>query len=67
MQIRKFKPKICLLYTSDAADEARSVDLGGRRLIKIKNNSNLHSIYHMSITQVELHSTARSAQREGKG
>ena len=25
---------ICLLYTSDAADEARSVDLGGRRIIK---------------------------------
>ncbi|WDT36416.1 hypothetical protein PVA38_08525 [Streptococcus pneumoniae D39] len=27
---------ICLLYTSDAADEARSVDLGGRRIIKKK-------------------------------
>ncbi|GAB5838550.1 hypothetical protein JMUB7547_28600 [Staphylococcus aureus] len=26
----------CLLYTSDAADEARSVDLGGRRIIKKK-------------------------------
>ena len=24
----------CLLYTSDAADEDRSVDLGGRRIIK---------------------------------
>ena len=24
----------CLLYTSDAADEARSVDIGGRRIIK---------------------------------
>ena len=24
---------ICLLYTSDAADERSSVDLGGRRLI----------------------------------
>ena len=24
----------CLLYTSDAADEALSVDLGGRRIIK---------------------------------
>ncbi|GAB5821966.1 hypothetical protein JMUB7533_26910 [Staphylococcus aureus] len=28
---------ICLLYTSDAADEARSVDLGGRRIIKKKS------------------------------
>src|SRR5678815_6012871 len=28
------KPKACLLYTSDAADERSSVDLGGRRIIK---------------------------------
>ena len=28
----------CLLYTSDAADERSSVDLGGRRIIKKKNN-----------------------------
>ncbi len=26
----------CILYTSDAADEEDSVDLGGRRLIKKK-------------------------------
>ena len=26
----------CLLYTSDAADERSSVDLGGRRIIKTK-------------------------------
>src|SRR5665648_1304024 len=29
-------PKGCLLYTSDAADEEDSVDLGGRRIIKKK-------------------------------
>src|SRR5678810_1505688 len=29
-------PRICLLYTSDAADERSSVDLGGRRIIKKK-------------------------------
>ena len=29
--------RTCLLYTSDAADERSSVDLGGRRIIK-KNN-----------------------------
>src|SRR5664280_1459139 len=29
-------PKPCLLYTSDAADEEDSVDLGGRRIIKKK-------------------------------
>ena len=27
----------CLLYTSDAADERSSVDLGGRRIIKNKS------------------------------
>src|SRR5665648_108527 len=30
----------CLLYTSDAADEEDSVDLGGRRIIKKKKNKN---------------------------
>ena len=29
----------CLLYTSDAADERSSVDLGGRRIIKKKKHS----------------------------
>ena len=29
-------PSTCLLYTSDAADERSSVDLGGRRIIKKK-------------------------------
>ena len=31
-------PDPCLLYTSDAADERSSVDLGGRRIIKKKNS-----------------------------
>ena len=31
------RPSGCLLYTSDAADERSSVDLGGRRLIKKTN------------------------------
>ena len=29
----------CLLYTSDAADERSSVDLGGRRIIKKKKHA----------------------------
>ena len=29
----------CLLYTSDAADERSSVDLGGRRIIKKKTTT----------------------------
>ena len=33
--------KICLLYTSDAADERSSVDLGGRRIIKKKNKQQI--------------------------
>src|SRR5678810_300581 len=31
-----YDPATCLLYTSDAADERSSVDLGGRRIIKKK-------------------------------
>ena len=31
----------CLLYTSDAADERSSVDLGGRRIIKKKKNDKI--------------------------
>ena len=33
----------CLLYTSDAADERSSVDLGGRRIIQKKNNTHTHT------------------------
>ena len=33
----------CLLYTSDAADERSSVDLGGRRIIKKKNTWDIRS------------------------
>ena len=32
----------CLLYTSDAADERSSVDLGGRRIIKKKTRAIQH-------------------------
>ena len=31
----------CLLYTSDAADERSSVDLGGRRIIKKKKHEHV--------------------------
>ena len=34
--ILKATDTTCLLYTSDAADERSSVDLGGRRIIKKK-------------------------------
>ena len=34
-------PNTCLLYTSDAADERSSVDLGGRRIIKKKKTKEI--------------------------
>ena len=36
----------CLLYTSDAADERSSVDLGGRRIIKQKNKNQSRRVLH---------------------
>src|SRR5665648_1261288 len=39
IRVLTLMPKDCLLYTSDAADEEDSVDLGGRRIIKKKNKS----------------------------
>ena len=41
-----FEPTVrlpCLLYTSDAADERSSVDLGGRRIIKKKKKAVAHT------------------------
>ena len=35
---KKMQEMSCLLYTSDAADERSSVDLGGRRIIKKKKS-----------------------------
>src|SRR5665648_1252774 len=40
-QIADIKLYICLLYTSDAADEEDSVDLGGRRIIKKKKKKTI--------------------------
>src|SRR5428012_24979 len=34
--IAECRPRACLLYTSDAADDLLCVDLGGRRIIKKK-------------------------------
>ena len=40
----------CLLYTSDAADERSSVDLGGRRIIK-KNKKKQQKTHTHTTTQ----------------
>ena len=37
----------CLLYTSDAADERSSVDLGGRRIIKKNTRAEVMSAGHV--------------------
>ena len=42
-ELHEAQPTICLLYTSDAADERSSVDLGGRRIIKKKNTEQIVS------------------------
>ena len=46
--------QICLLYTSDAADERSSVDLGGRRIIKKKKQDahDEHCNKHTNKTQI---------------
>src|SRR5678816_3795899 len=38
----------CLLYTSDAADERSSVDLGGRRIIKKKKKKKKNKFFFFS-------------------
>ena len=42
----------CLLYTSDAADERSSVDLGGRRIIKKKKGDDIRVVARVEIIQV---------------
>ena len=49
---------ICLLYTSDAADERSSVDLGGRRIIKKKNNIK-HVAGAFNIKNTLIHDTTK--------
>ena len=50
---------LCLLYTSDAADERSSVDLGGRRILKKKttntstNEKQKSTHTHHNVTSIE--------------
>ena len=43
------RDEACLLYTSDAADERSSVDLGGRRIIKKKNMKKKKNLTHTTL------------------
>ena len=47
----------CLLYTSDAADERSSVDLGGRRIIKKKNKRDIIAYWTNCTKQPEIEAT----------
>ena len=65
----------CLLYTSDAADERSSVDLGGRRIIKKKKNKKLTTrtgigtskIVRQTSSTKAYHDMTRHTQRSTKG
>ena len=50
---------ICLLYTSDAADEEDSVDLGGRRIIKKKKRDIIGGGQNNQESQVSIRGTHR--------
>ena len=46
----------CLLYTSDAADERSSVDLGGRRIIKKKKQTTTGGVVALqTVPQTDTH------------
>ena len=51
---------ICLLYTSDAADERSSVDLGGRRIIKKKTTDSSDDLTHVDRAHYERNTTYKT-------
>src|SRR5450756_117361 len=51
---------ICLLYTSDAADDLLCVDLGGRRIIKKKKQNNTNGRKHNKNKKTTPHSQQMS-------
>ena len=54
-------PHACLLYTSDAADERSSVDLGGRRIIKKKKHNKYDSRAILNIKNIHRHPLQKRA------
>ena len=53
----------CLLYTSDAADERSSVDLGGRRIIK-KKKRRKKNLKHSEISKSKQTSVTKYYQNQ---
>ena len=58
----KTRPCPCLLYTSDAADERSSVDLGGRRIIKKKKHGDLGRKRRIVLTHMQSWTRAESEE-----
>ena len=57
----------CLLYTSDAADERSSVDLGGRRIIKKNKYDKLLRGSQKKKNSEEPHTTQMTHIKNSKG
>ena len=51
---------VCLLYTSDAADERSSVDLGGRRIIKKKKTGEMGRSSRINKRQLTQYTTQKN-------
>ena len=49
------RPQLCLLYTSDAADDLLCVDLGGRRIIKKKKHLTRLCVYTLATRSTPLY------------
>ena len=62
------RERTCLLYTSDAADERSSVDLGGRRIIKKKkkrdNIGRVRQRHKEGLRGAETQTQARTKQKQ---
>ena len=54
---------VCLLYTSDAADERSSVDLGGRRIINKKKHVDVKECVVVVISRAARESARRNSIR----
>ena len=59
-----FPDSLCLLYTSDAADERSSVDLGGRRIIKKKKTINIRVQRSYTTNKEEEHLKKNKMKRQ---
>ena len=56
--------EVCLLYTSDAADDLLCVDLGGRRIIKKKKyKKKKKTLIHLSETTAKTKEDTRKTSR----